>query len=601
VVGTSNYSGFVWTSQGGMVNLNTASNAGSAGWTIIGAAGINNLGQIAANGTNSAGQEHPLLLRPYLVTTLTTQTPVTELTTVYKPTINNLEVFNPSTGAFEGSQNGGTVNVNLPTVVLTLGFNETVSGANAWPISIAQDLPGAGTKYNVVAWDWSADADTNNLPLANSRTASEGAALGETLSTLFGSTYTGAVHFFGHSLGTLVDSEAITVLNAHDPGAQIQDTLFDEASIANNIPGAAPAYPVSAIPLNAKGNVIPERIDNYISSFGEAYSQAANFILQNDPSNPPAPLNPQYWINFHTYPESWYQQTLPNQADQSSPIGYAGAIEGNDFDLSDPYYQEGTYWAQSTQAGGEYSFSQKTVAEASQLLQTRNNQQLALLDVAGVISLVPELGGVLNLGVAHYFGVSVSQLTGAVQYENSVAANLVLGQNGSESILAPQIVLTKQPNAAMATIRSAGTNTAISSDDQAPTSSSYAWMPIAVPTGVQYLAMDFTFHDLSSGDFLTIGINDTPLFQLEDEFVTDGIAENTGLIDISQWAGEDVQLFLGLNAADDLNPGGTITIDNISFVSVPEPTSLISLIAMGLGMLSRRASRCTKNRLQTIK
>jgi probable HAF family extracellular repeat protein len=617
VVGTAFVSSastaFLYTPALGTVNLNSLISP-SSGWTLKSTSGINDAGQIVGTGVNAQGQTHAFLLTPSIASvTTTTMSASAPLITTNKPTINNLDIFNPSAGLFQSTQNGGEINTSLPTVVLTLGFGETVQGQNAWPIAMAKDLPGAGTAYNVVAWDWSADADTNNLPLSDSRTASQGAALGETLLTLFGTNYTQSLHFMGHSLGTLVNSEAITVLNAHGMAAPVQDTLFDEASIANNIPGAAPAYPVNAIPTNSQGQAIPiARIDNYVSSFGNVYSQAANFILQLDPSNPPPSVTDaaafaEYIANFHNYPVTWYQNTLPGQSEQASPVGYAGAIEGSNFNPSNPVYQSGTYSLQSTNPGGDYTFSSISGSNATQFLLNRNDQQLAALEALNLSGETPEAAVVAEAYVQHYLGVSVEQLTGAIEYENAVAVNTVPIQSGSsQTIFSPQLVLSKELNATMAAAPSTAQGNRLTSNDKpvaadAPSAySSYAWIPLAIPADEQYLSMDFTFHDLSSGDFLSIGINDTPLFQLEDEFVVDGVAENTGLIDVSQWAGQSVQLFLGLNAADDLNDGGTITVDNMSFESIPEPATGLA-IAVGLFVMSIRRCHVGRSRVGRTK
>jgi len=520
-----------------------------------------------------------------LATTPTTQTPDPALTNHFEPTANNLDVYNPSTGTFQNAQQGGVLYPNRPTVVLTLGWNEKVTD---WPLQIAKAFPGAGTGVNVVAWDWSQDADTGlfgsstggSLSLADSSTSNDGYALGQTLATLLGSNYNHSIQFIGHSLGTLVNSRAISYLFPRVLSAPIQDTLLDEASIANHAPGAAPTFEVSAIPEDAQGNPLPlMRIDNYISSFGEPYAQAANFILQDNPTDPPSTDSVLYWGRFHDYPQTFYDQTLPGGTGSGSSVGYAGSIENGPFNPNNPVYQPGTYALQSTNTGGEFSFSSILQATAAQFLLNRNNEELNALQSDAAQ---------LPQSAADYIaelisGLTVAQLTGAVQYENSVLVTLIPDQG-------PQFALTK---ATSTTAAANAKNNATESSDS-PTSSSYAWVPISIPANAQYISLDFVFHDLSPDDFLTVGINDTPLFQLEDQFVTDGLTENSGLLDVSQWDGQDVQLFLGLNASDDNNIGGTITINDIEFAEVPEPgfpCQIIGMIVCILGQF-RAGRRC---------
>ena len=85
--------------------------------------------------------------------------------------------------------------------------------------------------------------------------------------------------------------------------------------------------------------------------------------------------------------------------------------------------------------------------------------------------------------------------------------------------------------------------------------------------------------------FFSVAINNTLLLNVESQFVTDGTATNTGFLDISQWSGQSVQLFLGLNASDNNNLGGTITVDNIAFAAVPEPSSLCLMLVIGLCLI----------------
>lgn len=504
-----------------------------------------------------------------LPTVPTVGAPATPLTTTIKPTGNELLVFDPSTVG-GGSFHNGTINTSIPTIVLTLGFGEHIAD---WPTAMARQLHGGGVNCNIVVWNWSADADSGSLPLADSRVPSEGAGLGETLAATLGPSYGQSIHFIGHSLGTLVNSKAIEVLNSHIPTIRIQDTLLDEASIADNLPGAAPPSEAPAIPIDSQGRPIPVRIDNYISSFGNIYEAASNFILQSNPTPSYSTSDPRYWAEFHDYPTLWYEATLPQQAYANSSIGYAGAIEAPLFNASSSTYLPNSYAQRNTSASTPYVFQSITEAQAAQALLDRNDAEISSLDNSQLAQAITSVNYKIE-------GVTIFSFVGAVDTQNSILIKLV--EKAGQQV--PQVILAKEPSTSVPATATVAASTSVS----VPTSSSYMWAPIAVPNDATFLTFDFTFHQLSQDDLLTVGINDTPVFQLENAFVTPDATENSGLLDVTQWAGQDVTLFMGLVAADDANAGGTMTIENIAFVSVPEPSALVVAVGWLTALAMRR-------------
>ena len=573
-----------------LATFDNVNGVGPQGGLLADAAG-NLYGSTGNGGSNNNGTVFKLTgtgFVPTLATVPTSKTPAADLVGVYKPTTDNLKLFSPGTNTFVS---GGNVDLTKPIVVLTHGFQDTPA---RWTdnTSFALALQSKEPNVNILAWDWTKDANQHDLGYSAGRTAKEGLGLSLALSTLLGSNYTNYVHFIGHSLGTLVNSEAIPTLHANVAGAKIQDTLLDEASIANQfVPGSgsAPSSTYTVNPIPFEGAM---RIDSYVSSFGTIHPEttnpaASNIILQRDPNNLPDPTSAIYWAKkFHTYPVSWYQSTI----DAASGVGFAGAIENGAFNPGDPAFQPGGYWLQSTSPGNPLTLSQTTLTGAAHVLKTRNDAQLKILQGAQADPNIGYFAVSHDLSVA-FANVDISQLIGAVQVQNKALVALVNGQKGSLDIWTPQITLLKQPGTGTAVamaVRQVMASSAISAASVAPTSSSYAWLPVFIPSDAHYLALDFTFHNLSGNDLLSVGFNDSPLFQLESQFGIDGLAQNTGLLDISAWAGQNVELFLGLVATDDINAGGTITIGNISFGSVPEPACL-SLIAATLLVASRRA------------
>jgi pimeloyl-ACP methyl ester carboxylesterase len=561
-------------------------------YNVTPSAGTITLTNTSEGGANDTAAINGLQLLPQFTLTQTTQTPNPTLLNTNPAGSGNLLYYNSKAGFVTASKtlgDPGYVNPNLPTVVLTLGFDET-DNSKSWPALMAAAFPNAGGKFNIVAWNWANDADSGNLPYSASRAANQGSALASALLSTLGSTYDSSIHFVGHSLGTLVNSQAINTFYATDSNVQIQDTLFDEASIAYQT--ASPSQPLASTvnPIPNPGTTV--RVDNYISSFGNIYSNATNIILTNDPTNTLATNDASYWINFHDYPISWYQSTFPGSMGASAIIGYSGAIEGGGFNAADPTYQLGTYYKQDPSS--EFNVSQIGVGTAAQYLLQRNTEEINALQNQSNLgySIAPFIA-------SHYFGVSIWQLTGAIQYQNSVLATTeLLSQFGSPGTVGMQLTLGKQlsiSNSVLQTLpagAASGQATLSPADATSPTNySSYAFVPLAIPSGVQFLALDFSFNNLSPDDLLSIGVDDTPLFQLEDQFASNGVTESTGLLDVSQWSGQDVQLFLGLVAADTNNLGGTIVIDDMSFASIPEPTTLSIALSVLLLVSGRKLGR----------
>jgi pimeloyl-ACP methyl ester carboxylesterase len=514
---------------------------------------LNDFGQLTFKVSLANGRQAIIRADPTsLPQVATTAAPPAQYTQTYATSAQNLLVFNGQT--FQAGQ----INRLAPTVVLTHGFADTPQLWNSADSQFfASALRSVNPGVNIVAWDWSKDADTGNLPLSASRAANEGKALGDALYATLGPQYSNSIHFMGHSLGTLVNSKAIDVFHSDSPLVRIQDTIFDEASTANSF--VSPwQYPVNPIPKSPIAS-----IENYVSAFGTLHPEALNVILQHNPSETLSKDDIEYWNVFHQYPYQWYAKTMTTTP--TGLIGYAGAIENAG---PTPAYQADNYYLQSAN-GGELQLFQVPANVAVDNLTSRNAEQLNILKNAQANPIVNYYANQRSLKT---FNLTVSQLEGAIQTENDALATYDL--SGPLLAASPQITLIKRPQGPTA----AGGVAHLSSISS---SSSYAWVPFTIPADAQYLSLDFTFHGLSANDLFTVGMNDFSLFQLEDQFAADGVRQNTGLLEVSQWSGKSVQLFLGLVSSDDSNAGGSIELDNITFVSVPEPSGPLFLVLLG--------------------
>jgi len=488
-----------------------------------------------------------LVVAPQIATRQVTRTPSPTLLSVVTTTLpqvvplqsNVVQFNNPNTNEqgllvyTEGSFSTlGSINRNEPTIVLTHGWN---SSEQMWTNpsetnDFAAIFSKAGISYNVVAWNWSEDADTLlDLGKATSRTLNEGSALAQSLISLLGPSYSQDIHFYGHSLGTLVNAEAVNVFNANEGDqAKTQVTLFDDAEVGN----------LSAIPSGNSVSWAPSLpqageyafADNYISIYGGIRSGASNTVLTDYGSG---------IINPHFYPISWYSSTVGLNF---LPMGDSLAVENSPPAQSPP--PAGTVYLQNPES------------PSTLLLQTDDTLVQSIL----ATRVQPLLLTPVSFLAASTQGVA-GAITGDVQYVGHVSVDTIelAGQ------LLPRFTLIEH-------------------------SPSYMWVPISIPSNAIGMSFDFVFQDLDPNDYLTVGINETQLFALEDAFVVSGATNNSGLIDVSQWSGQDVELFLGLNSTG-LAPGGTMTIDNIDFYETPEPSSIVSLLPVCAAIMFRTRRR----------
>jgi pimeloyl-ACP methyl ester carboxylesterase len=456
------------------------------------------------------------------------------------PSASNLVVYQPGNGFVHG----GTVDTSLPTVVLTHGYS---SSAAQWN-DFAQHYPGAGTTVNVVAWDWNASSLLNT---AASRTPDEGAGLGTTLVSLLGNGYDKPIHFFGHSLGTLVNARAVDVFNTHtNDSSRTQVTLFDEAEVVNEFTNSQWAL---ATPPSDKYAFL----DNYISAFGSLHGGAnnANIILDWAQSGPIGFLN---LASFHAYPQAWYDTTL-KEGMAAPTVGYGWATENQN--PTKGAFPSGQYLAQALFPRDPLSLQPISAASAKSKLDLRDIGQSPAETVTGAI----------------FFGESV--IDSAVEAVGQVRNSLVGPSFGL------QLTLGGSAGPVTAQRLAAALNLALPDAESAPTPS-YAWMWVSIPTDATTLSFDFTYAGLDPSDYLAVGINDTQLFALEAAYVPDSTLQNSGLLDVSQWAGQRVEFFFGNTG---IAPAGMVTLDNMQFLVVPEPVAFgTAAITFALFLLRRQ-------------
>jgi pimeloyl-ACP methyl ester carboxylesterase len=496
------------------------------------------------------------LAKPALQTVATS--PYTPPTSLVTPNSSFMEVFKH--GSF---QTGVALDPTKATVVLTPGFNDTPS---SWAKQVAAAYGSNLSNLNVVAWNWSADAGNLSQPWtlgqATSRAPNEGTALGQTLTSSLGANYNLPIHFIGHSLGTLVNAEAAQVFdgNTHD-NTNTQLTLFDDAEVANLFALGQASTWAAPLPSTSVG-----RIDNYVTAFGDLHpnAQAVNVLLTQSTDNG-FPTS-QDLHAYHNYPPQYYVNT--EQLAGGGSGGYDWAIENPGSSSSFP---AGSYYVQSTNPLTPMVLSQVSQTDATaDLLIQRAKELPVAIPVAGYF-----LGGNLINGSIQILGQVqdfLTQESGSQVVGAPFALSLQLGGQATNNEQAQKLSIKQVSNA---------------SESSSP---SQAWIPIEIPANAQDLSFNFSMTGVDPADYLAAGINNTQLFAIEGAYIPDSTLESSGLLDVSAWAGQDVDLFVGDSG---IASNGTMDVQDIQFYEVPEPSIMVSLVSCMLFVFWRRPSRQT--------
>jgi len=477
VVGDSDSRAFLWSAGAGMVDLNTRLNNSGSGWNLVTARGINNAGQITGTGLNPQGQARAFLLTPStMVQQTVSRTPNPNYLNIDVPSPTQLLVYHPGQGFIQGGQ----IDPTLPTIVLTHSF---IDNPGTWSTDLANAYYAKGSPINILAWDWHTVA-AKTFPEAELSTFDEGFALGEALNAKLGTNYKQPIHFIGHSLGTFVNAEAVSIFNDQptNDAAKTQVTLLDAAEPGTLVSPATPVPPSNTYAY----------LDNYISAFGNPQpgSQNANILL-NQSSAPPGLLYLDL-LAYHAYPHQWYGTTV-SQTGETSSLGAAWGIENT----SPAPFPGGKYFSQVRSPGDPYTLNQisafdmelaigaRNVAEGPALLGTAVPYLLGDTLIKASIQVV---GNVKNPLIFH----------AATGIGPSYGLELIL--EGGGGVLAPK-ALAPVPLA------------------PAPLPA-YAWVPVDIPLGAQTLSFDFMYSGLDPNDYLAVGIGDTQIFRVASSIRT---------------------------------------------------------------------------------
>lgn len=516
--------------------------------------------------------------------TLAAETPAGTLTSAPRtPSSAQLKVFNP----------GGQVDRTKMTVVLTHGWH---SSSDGWPKDMKDAMlnKGYGSTANILAWDWRDDANTKSPSTAAARTRNQGDGLGAELFYLLGANYNKPIHFIGHSFGTILNCEAADYIHGdakNSPtrltGSSLKYrpenthmTLFDEAELVQPIKGVHLFFDVLLKPQgdttadlinNFWTKVIPRQFswaDNYLSEVGLLHPETANVLLWR------SKYFPNQVVAQHGYAYEWYLNTVANP--RGSAMGHRWSFERNSLDAAP---DAPAYYLQSlVLAGSEFAVNPIPGAVAGPLSRGRLVAYPSLKAYQGLSAIGNTVTGIYLDGIEYAGNVvadvieSFAPLNGEPVYVGSAgstpayyspSAPPTSFQAGWDYQFTLDNEGAPQPPDQLRFPAEAGAS------DADGGSSLFIIIPVGVPWDAVGMSFEFQFEGvLDANTYMTMGIGDENYFVMEAKFVDDGVWNNSTVIDISEYGGQDIEIFVGLNGDAAI---GRVNVRGIQFYCPPPP------------------------------
>jgi pimeloyl-ACP methyl ester carboxylesterase len=521
----------------------------------------------------------------------TQQAPATFTQPPTGPMGSTLEVF-------DGTEFVPIIAANQPlpgimTIIMTHGWNSDPTG---WPQVMAETLRTAHVSpaiANILAWDWEVAAGGILPPYEN--TPAQGIALGQALQKVLGANYAQPLHFMGHSLGTMVNAAAANYLH----GDQIAQenvsptpwssentymTLFDQAE-ASTIAGAligpyngltiflenpsaasqASQALSEAFTWNSPMPVRSAWADNYVSIFGFYQPNAVNIFLQKTPGY-------ENVYVAHGYPMQWYELSI-GPTDASDPFGFGESYEYDlvvgatsfpppavDFPLGTDYNQTPSsndpLALEPLPIGGQSTTPLFGIGPATVVQGVDDAVQTSGSVAATVEDGLQQAGQWIGTGINYAANEAAQGEQSVVNVFDTAVLSVTL-QTSPPSSSSPSSATDPHPN--IPTPSGTATNTP-----------AMAWLPMQIPSNVIAMAFDFTASGDPQQDSLVCGIAESNLFSLQAQFIPTNTVSSSRLIDISTWAGQEVQLFFGLMGGTSTN--AALQVDDIRFYSVAPPS-----------------------------
>ena len=465
------------------------------------------------------------------------------------------------------------------TIVLTHGWNDS---SDTWPSNMASQFVAAGISANIVAWDWRNDASSpetlSDCVNILRRTPNQGFALGTNLWQSLGAGYSQPIHFIGHSFGTLVNAAAANYLHGDDPNnkppqplspARTQMTLFDEAELANlGNPTELALMLVDPLIANLGWiKPLPNNFawaDNYMSAAGgpQVSPKVVNVILTKNMQGVVYSSLNDLWNAlklYHGTPCEWYGETITTPS--GSVMGDIWSFERNSSFTSPA---PGTFfWEQ----GDSLAFQQINLAGTVALRGLQLNALVGDGAVSWVLDEIHPAVGVVGDVSANVVDAILNDST-PVYITTPATIGISSYAPATPDFWSPQLILQTQPPSLPGPLISSKAHPLDGPNPTPVNSPVYAWLPMSIPTNATSLSFDFQIQGGGASDSFAAAVNGTNVFSLPLNLLQTNVVMNSGPIDVSAYAGTNIELLLGI-------VGGTSTNASVAVSGVRIYTTML--------------------------
>jgi hypothetical protein len=134
----------------------------------------------------------------------------------------------------------------------------------------------------------------------------------------------------------------------------------------------------------------------------------------------------------------------------------------------------------------------------------------------------------------------------------------------------PQLILQTQPLSLPAPQVSSQAQPLDNPQSTSLNSPAYAWLPMTIPTNGTSLSFDFMIQGNGANDSFAAAVNGTNVFSLPLNLLQTNVVMNSGMIDVSAYAGTNIELFLGIVGGTSTN--ASVAVSGVRIYTTMRPS-----------------------------